>query len=141
MLCFFKFKGVCPGALNVTDHSQCAAAQHTLRSLGNYIRKHFGAVGGFSTRQTINEFATILPFSDLDEARRILEKFTADFQEHGMRELTEAFQKEIPVDQCFDFVISVGMAQGQPQVEIESVMEFARFDKKPIATFQCGTRR
>jgi phospholipid/cholesterol/gamma-HCH transport system ATP-binding protein len=117
------------------------AAQQTLRSLGNYIRKHFGAVGGFSTRQTINEFATILPFSDLDEARRILEKFTADFQEHGMRELTEAFQKEIPQDQCFDFVISVGMAQGQPQVEIESVMEFARFDKKPIATFQCGTRR
>jgi phospholipid/cholesterol/gamma-HCH transport system ATP-binding protein len=117
------------------------AAQQTLRSLGNYIRKHFGAVGGFSTRQTINEFATILPFSDLDEARRILERFSADFQEHGMRELTEAFQKEIPPDQCFDFVISVGMAQGQPQVEIESVMEFARFDKKPIATFQCGTRR
>jgi phospholipid/cholesterol/gamma-HCH transport system ATP-binding protein len=117
------------------------AAQQTLRSLGNFIRKHFGAVGGFSTRQSINEFATILPFSDLDEARRILERFTSDFQEHGMCELEETFRKEIPSDQCFDFVISVGMAQGKPQVEIESVMEFARFDKKPIATFQCGTRR
>lgn len=117
------------------------AAQQTLRSLGNYIRKHFGAVGGFSTRQTINEFTTILPFSDLEEARRILDKFTTDFREHGMRELEEAFRKEIPSDQCFDFRISVGMAQGKPQVEIESVMEFARFDQKPIATFQCGTRR
>jgi phospholipid/cholesterol/gamma-HCH transport system ATP-binding protein len=117
------------------------AAQQTLRSLGNYIRKHFGAVGGFSTRQSINEFATILPFSDLNEARRILDKFTADFREHGMGELEESFRKEIPADQCFDFVISVGMAQGKPQVEIESVMEFARFDKKPIATFQCGARR
>jgi phospholipid/cholesterol/gamma-HCH transport system ATP-binding protein len=117
------------------------AAQQTLRSLGNYIRKHFGAVGGFSTRLTINEFATLLPFSDLEEAGRILEKFTADFQEHGMRELEETFLKETRLTQCFDFVIAVGMAQGKPQVEIESVMEFARFDKKPIAMFQCGTRR
>jgi phospholipid/cholesterol/gamma-HCH transport system ATP-binding protein len=117
------------------------AAQQTLRSLGNYIRKHFGAVGGFSTRQTINEFTTILPFSDLDEARRILDRFAADFRDHGMRELEASFRKEIPADQCFDFMISVGMAQGKPQVEIESVMEFARFDKKPIATFQCGVRR
>jgi phospholipid/cholesterol/gamma-HCH transport system ATP-binding protein len=117
------------------------AAQQTLRSLGNYIRKHFGAVGGFSTRLTINEFATLLPFSDLEEAGRILDKFTADFQEHGMRELEETYLKEARSKQCFDFVISVGMAQGKPQVEIESVMEFARFNKKPIATFQCGIRR
>jgi hypothetical protein len=58
-----------------------------------------------------------------------------------MRELEETFRKEVPSDQCFDFVISVGMAQGKPQVEIESVMEFARFDKKPIAQFTCDTRR
>ena len=59
----------------------------------------------------------------------------------GMRELEETFLKEVRSTQCFDFVISVGMAQGKPQVEIESVMEFARFGKKPIATFQCGLRR
>jgi phospholipid/cholesterol/gamma-HCH transport system ATP-binding protein len=117
------------------------AAQQTLRSLGNYIRKHFGAVGGFSTRQSINEFATILPFSDLEEARQILDRFSRDFQEHGMRELEGGFSESISAEECFDFVISVGMAQGQPQVEIESVMEFARFDKKPIGSFRCGVRR
>jgi phospholipid/cholesterol/gamma-HCH transport system ATP-binding protein len=117
------------------------AAQQTLRSLGNYIRKHFGAVGGFSTRQSINEFATILPFSDLEEARRILERFTQDFQAHGMQELEKVFRSSINSEECFDFVISVGMAQGQPQVEIESVMEFARFDKKPIGQFRCDIRR
>jgi phospholipid/cholesterol/gamma-HCH transport system ATP-binding protein len=129
---------------NMEDVSETVshdAAQQTLRSLGNYIRKHFGAVGGFSTRQTINEFTTILPFSDLEEAQRILDKFIADFRDRGMSEIEATFRKEIPSDQCFDFVISVGMAQGKPQVEIESVMEFARFDKKPIATFQCGLRR
>jgi phospholipid/cholesterol/gamma-HCH transport system ATP-binding protein len=117
------------------------AAQQTMQALGNYIRKHFGAVGGFSTRQSINEFATILPFSDLEEARRILEKFSEDFQQDGMRRLVEAFRREVPADQCFDFVISVGMSPGKPQVEIESVMEFARFDMKPIAQFRCDIRR
>ncbi len=114
------------------------AAQETLRSLGVYIRKHFGAVGGFSTRQSINEFATILPFSDLDEAKRILERFTSDFRDGGMRELEGVFQKAIGPGECFDFSISVGMAQGKPLVEIESVMEFARFNRQPIGQFQCN---
>jgi phospholipid/cholesterol/gamma-HCH transport system ATP-binding protein len=117
------------------------AAQLTMRALGNLIRKHFGAVGGFSTRLSINEFATILPFSDLEEARRILENFTDDFQRSGMRDLVETFRREVPEERCFDFAISVGMSPGAPQVEIESVLEFARFDLKPIAQFRCDVRR
>jgi hypothetical protein len=89
----------------------------------------------------MSEFTTILPFSDMEEARRILEKFVIDFRDHGLRELVATLCKEFPPGRSLDFEISVGMAQGKPQVEIESVMEFARFDKKPIATFECGTRR
>jgi len=117
------------------------AAQQVLRSLGTYIRKHFGAVGGFSTRQSINEFATILPFSDLDEAKRILDDFVKDFQEQGMAEVSSVFNEKVNDDACFDFSISVGMAQGKSQIEIESVIEFARFNKQPIANFQCEARR
>jgi phospholipid/cholesterol/gamma-HCH transport system ATP-binding protein len=117
------------------------AAQQVLRSLGTYIRKHFGAVGGFSTRQTINEFATILPFSDLDEAKRILDDFVKDFREQGMAEVSSVFNETVNEDACFDFSISVGMAQGKSQIEIESVIEFARFNKQPIANFQCEARR
>jgi phospholipid/cholesterol/gamma-HCH transport system ATP-binding protein len=117
------------------------AAQQVLRSLGTYIRKHFGAVGGFSTRQSINEFATILPFSDLEEAKRILEDFIKDFREQGMTEISSVFNETVNEDACFDFSISVGMAQGQSQIEIESVIEFARFNKQPIANFQCQARR
>ena len=40
------------------------AAQQIIRSLGAYINKHFGAVGAFSSRQTINEFGTVVPFSE-----------------------------------------------------------------------------
>jgi phospholipid/cholesterol/gamma-HCH transport system ATP-binding protein len=117
------------------------AAQQVLRSLGTYIRKHFGAVGGFSTRQSINEFATILPFSDLEEAKRILDDFVKDFREQGMAEVSSVFNEKVNADACFDFSISVGMAQGQSQIEIESVIEFARFNKQPLANFQCEARR
>ncbi len=117
------------------------AAQETLRALGTYIGKHFGAVGGFTTRQTIREFVTLLPFSDLEEARRILERFAADFQGEGLPQLIAEFRREVPPERCFDFAISVGMAQGKPLIELESVIEFARFDKKPIAAFSCDLRR
>jgi phospholipid/cholesterol/gamma-HCH transport system ATP-binding protein len=113
------------------------AAQQIIRSLGAYINKHFGAVGGFSARQTINEYATILPYSDLEEANRIMEDFTKDFLEHGLPNLQKLMADEKPSEDCFEFNILAGLAQGKPQIEIESVMEFARFNLKPIARFQC----
>jgi phospholipid/cholesterol/gamma-HCH transport system ATP-binding protein len=112
-----------------------------LVSLVAYLHKHFGAVGGFSSRQTMNEVVTILPFSNTDEAARILESFIADFRREGMAEVARVFNERIQEDACFDFSISVGMAQGQPQVEIESIIELARFSKAVISNVQCETRR
>jgi phospholipid/cholesterol/gamma-HCH transport system ATP-binding protein len=114
------------------------ATQLIIRSLGAYINKHFGAVGGFSSRQTIDEYATVLPYSDLEEARRIMEDFTRDFQEHGLDDLDNAAQAEEPADEeRVEINILAGLAQGKPQIEIESVMEFARFNQEPIARFEC----
>jgi phospholipid/cholesterol/gamma-HCH transport system ATP-binding protein len=112
------------------------ATQLIIRTLGSYINKHFGAVGGFSSRQTIDEYATVLPYSDLEEARRIMEDFTKDFQEHGIEELVH---RETPGEECVEINILAGLAQGKPQIEIESVMEFARFNQEPIARFECAT--
>jgi phospholipid/cholesterol/gamma-HCH transport system ATP-binding protein len=113
------------------------ATQEIIRALGSYINKHFGAVGGFSARQTINEYATVLPYSDLDEAERIMEDFKKDFLEHGLPNIQTLMEGEEAADECFEFNILAGLAQGKPQIEIESVMEFARFNQKPIARFQC----
>ena len=38
-------------------------AQEIIHSMGVYIDKHFGAIGGFSTRNKVDEFVTVLPFS------------------------------------------------------------------------------
>jgi phospholipid/cholesterol/gamma-HCH transport system ATP-binding protein len=118
------------------------AAQEIIRSMGTFINKHFGAVGAFSSRLTINEFGTVLPFSDLEEAQRILEDFATDFQKNGIDRLQELVQSQTQADgECFEFDVSAGLAQGKPQIELESVMEFARFKQKPIAHFTCDLRR
>ena len=53
------------------------------------------------------------------------------------------FKTELPSDETerFEFSILAGMSQGKPQVELESIIEFARFNQKTIAKFTCGTRR
>ncbi len=59
------------------------AAQEAIRRMGVYIDKHFGAMGGFSTRRHSNEFVTVLPYSDLTEVESMLKDFVDDFQETG----------------------------------------------------------
>ena len=59
------------------------AAQEAIRCLGVYIDKHFGAIGGFSTRRHINEFVTVLPYSDLTESETMLKDFIKDFRRTG----------------------------------------------------------
>jgi hypothetical protein len=103
-------------------------------------------VGGFSSRQTINEYATVLPYSNLKESERIMEDFTKDFKEHGItgyegyqiREIDASIENEDKPAEYIDFSVLAGLAQGKPQIEIESVMEFARFNQKELARFRCA---
>jgi phospholipid/cholesterol/gamma-HCH transport system ATP-binding protein len=113
------------------------AAQKGIRTMGALINKHFGAVGGFSARRSINQFGTVLPFSDLDEAKRILDNFIIDFRENGLITIENAAKQLNPSVRCFEFSISAGVARGHPNVELNSVMEFAELKRKPIAQFQC----
>jgi len=71
------------------------AAQEAIRSLGVFLDKHFGAIGGFSTRHGINEYVTVLPASNLTEAEGILAGFIKDFQvqEQGILDIWAAAQR------------------------------------------------
>ena len=112
-------------------------AQRIIRTLGTYINKHFSKVGAFSTRQSINEFGTVLPFSNVEEAARIIEDFKTDFQSHGFPEILMLVKNETGSEECIEVEILAGLAQGKPQIELESVMEFARFEQQTIARVQC----
>jgi phospholipid/cholesterol/gamma-HCH transport system ATP-binding protein len=101
----------------IIAHMGHDAAQEIIRALGSYI--------------------TVLPYSDLEEGERIMADFKTDFLEHGLPNIKTLPEGEKPTEDFFEFNILAGLAQGKPQIEIESVMEFARFNQKPIARFQC----
>lgn len=115
------------------------ALQEGIRTMGRYINKHFGAVGGFSARRSINQFETVLPFSDMEEAEQILANFARDFQKRGVKEIEAAVKAANPKADCFEFSILAGLAKGNPHVELESELEIAEFMQKPIGQFQCDS--
>jgi phospholipid/cholesterol/gamma-HCH transport system ATP-binding protein len=114
------------------------AAQEVIHSMGVYIDKHFGAIGGFSTRRKSNEFVTVLPFSSLEEAESILKDFVKDFQEQGIRDIWIGAQRQAPSGKCVDFSIRAGIAHGQPTAEIDQVIDSARSQQKEIGRLQCA---
>jgi phospholipid/cholesterol/gamma-HCH transport system ATP-binding protein len=122
----------------IVDNLGHQAAQQGIRSMGDYINKHFNAVGGFSARRRINQFGTVLPFADLKEAKRILADFTTDFRENGLISIENAARKVNPSVSCFEFSISAGLARGNPDVELDAVMEFAEANRESIAQFSCN---
>ena len=116
------------------------AAPEAIRCMGAYIDKHFGAVGGFSTRQKTNEFVTLLPNSDLAAVEAILENLINDFQEHGIRQIQAGAHKSAASREKVEFAIRAGLAQGQQgqsTVELESIIALARQNQKEIARLRC----
>ena len=111
------------------------ASQKSIKTIGAYINRRFGAMGGFSARRSINQFGTVLPYSDVDEARRLLERFITDLQKEGLAEIEAAAKTENPSMEGVKFSILAGLASGNPDLELQSVMECAEFTQKPIAQF------
>ncbi len=116
-------------------------AQVAIRSLGSHIDKHFGAIGGFSTRRRSNEFVTVLPYSDLDEAESMLKDFAEDFQERGIHDIWAETTRQTRSTECVEFAVMAGLAQGQPDADIDSVLDAATSQQKEIARFRCDGRR
>jgi phospholipid/cholesterol/gamma-HCH transport system ATP-binding protein len=115
-------------------------AQEIIHLMGIYIDKHFGATGGFSTRRKAREFVTVLPFADLAEAEKIMSEFVADFHEHGIPDIRAKAQKSAGSDQCVEFAIKAGIAEGIPDNDIDSIVELARSQQKEIGRLQCAVK-
>ncbi|MHB1025068.1 MAG: ATP-binding cassette domain-containing protein [Desulfobacteria bacterium] len=125
----------------ITSNLGYDAAQEARRSMGGYIDKHFGAKGGFSTRRHTNEFVTVLPYSDLTEAGSMLKDFIDDFQKKGIRGIWAGVRKQAASKECVEFSILAGIAQGQPLMEIGTVIDSAKHQQKEIARLRCDEKR
>ncbi len=113
------------------------AAQEAIRSLGAFIDKHLGPIGGFSTRRRINEFVAMLPYSDVAEGEAILQNLTRDFRERAIRSIWASASKRTASGLCVEFIFLAGLAQGQPLAAIEEVIDRATNQKKEIGRFRC----
>jgi len=113
-------------------------AQETVQHLGSFINKQFSPVGGFSTRFSANQFVTVLPYTDLAEAKDILKNFIADFTEYGIHNIVNGNGEKRPQDACAEFSILVGLAQGQPLMNIESVIDTAEKNQTEIGRVNCS---
>jgi len=123
----------------VVDGLNHDGAQNAIHSMGLYIEKHFGRIGGFSTRHGVNEFATILPYSSLTEAEEILKDFVNDFEEQGFRDLQSEVRSWATSGKCIEISIRAGIAQGQPIDEIKTVIESAKNHQKEMGRLRCST--
>jgi phospholipid/cholesterol/gamma-HCH transport system ATP-binding protein len=117
------------------------AAQEAIHSMGLYIDKHFGPIGGFSTRRRINEVVTVLPYSELADAQAILQDFISDFRGKGINDIWALARLHMPDDECVELSILAGIAQGEPIDEIDSVIESAISQQKEIGRLRCEERR
>jgi hypothetical protein len=83
---------------------------------------------------------TVLPNSDRTEAEGILENFTKDIQEQGIRQIQAGAVKSAASMVNLEFTIRAGIAQGpqgQTNAELESIVAIAKKDQKEIARLRC----
>jgi len=115
------------------------AAQEALRSLGMFLGKHFGAIGGFSTRHSLNEYVTVLPTTDRAEAEGIVGEYIRDLQaqEQAILEIWAAAQKQSASDACVELILLAGLAQGHPDEDIDAVIERARREQNVVSRIRC----
>ena len=113
------------------------AAQDVLRDMGLYIDKHFGAIGGFSTRRDINELITMLPYANLSEAESIIQNFVQDFHKQVIRTI-QAVACKSALGEPPELTIMAGIAQGQSTSNIDSVIALAKSQQKEIGRLHCA---
>jgi phospholipid/cholesterol/gamma-HCH transport system ATP-binding protein len=111
------------------------AAQELIRAIGTFISKHFGEVGGFSTRYGFNQYATVLPYSDSREAQSLAKSFAEDFKINGIAEMRKFVQAEITCQDAVFISMLAGVAQGKPDMDIESIVKVAGSKQAKILEF------
>ena len=117
------------------------AAQEAIKAMGMFVIKHFDAIGGFSSRRNTNEFVTVLPYSDQAEAESILKDFVLDFQAYGIPELCVGDRRPTAADGSVEITVLAGIAHGQPNEDIDSILDAAKNQQKEIARLRCDGRR
>ena len=114
-----------------------AAAHEAMRGMALFAMKRFGAVGGFSARRYVDELVSVLPFADQAEAESLLKGFVLDLQARGIPEISADALGPKAAGGSVEVSVLAGIAQGQADEEIDSVIDAARNQQMEIARLRC----
>ncbi|MBW6485397.1 MAG: ATP-binding cassette domain-containing protein [Syntrophobacterales bacterium] len=117
------------------------AHEEVLKGVENCVAEYFTAAGGFSTRLKTDEFVTVLPYSNIAEAKDLARDFVDSLKTKtgGRGGVSGAGHEQD--GEGGDFALLMGIAEGFPADEIETVIASARSQQKETARLHCAARR
>ena len=116
----------------LSDRLGPQTALEILKTLGEYVNKHFSPLGGFSTRHSRGRILTMLPYLQPEEAERSVHDFALELQQKALPGSTKGIQES------FEISVTAGITEAGPADDIEQIIEKASTKQKIIATYQCG---
>lgn len=121
----------------ITENLGPRAALEVVKSLGEYINEHLGALGGFSARQSRDHILTILPHVEFNEAQQLLNNLAKDLQKHALFNIQIATQALIKAKQCFEIHIYAGITEAKSNDALDSIIRRAKANQNIIAIYRC----
>ena len=112
------------------------AAQEVLRNMGLRIDRHFGMIGGLSTRRNTHEFITMIPYSNLAETGNILNNFAKDLTTQIIRPAGNGACKLASGE--VDVTVLAGIAEGRPESDIGLLIDAAKSQQNEIGRLHCA---
>lgn len=116
------------------------AAQELIRSIGASISHYFNDVGGFSTRYGVDQYTSVLPYSNLGEARQSVAGFADHFERRSRTGLQKMVRAEFDCADAVTISIAAGIAEGQADWDIESILDSADAAQDTILTFSAACK-
>lgn len=108
------------------------SALEIVKTLGEYVNKHFDPLGGFSTRHSRGRILTMLPYLQPGEAERSVHEFAMELQQEVLPGSIRG------THESFEIAVTAGITEAGPADDIEQIIEKASTKQKIIATYQCG---
>jgi phospholipid/cholesterol/gamma-HCH transport system ATP-binding protein len=107
-------------------------ALEIVKTLGEYVNKHFSPLGGFSARHSRGRILTMLPHLQPEEAERSVHDFALEIQQKALPGRTKG------IHESFEISVTAGITAAGPADDIEQIIEKASTKQKIIATYHCG---
>ena len=121
----------------ITEALGSRLALEVVKSLGQYINEHLGALGGFSARQSRDHILSILPYAEPDEARQLLDSFAKGLRNSALLDIQITSQTKIEASQCFEIYVYAGVTQAKLNDSLEDIIDRAKVNQSIIATHRC----